>query len=551
LNNRIEKNKENHLIKELRERLPWKQFLETMENQGFIKVSSIKFNDETEKPKKKEGLQSGFKMLIDNKIHSNSIRDPSLLSLTPYILFRPLSEVQLRYIVLTSQNFKIPITFASGKTGLSGGYSNYGIIVDLANLHSFDSPINLNILKEEINVEQRVLVSDLIKLIPFRTNGKYIFPVQPASAYKLPVRVGGIISSNASGITSGKLGAVEDWLVKIRIMKINGEIIEIEKDNALFKRVVGGNGYFGVILNGLFKLYKPSSNLKQAILYGYDIDLAFDGLQSVLESKIFPLISEFVVSLEYLPGKFKELSMNLNNSIPIKWAVIIKGSNEDVNKFVEKMILITKCNWESLNEVEFQEYLQERSSFGILSQSTNSSEKFIAFPGFEDILSEPKFLPKIVNEINKIFTNHGFHQVIFEYGHINFRKGQGLLLHIRLPVPIDYFYKEKRHKLSLICETVYDVINSLKKNFSVKHKAEHSPGPFQIWLDPKFRKMIRKEIIRGSAFINPHLLIFDELLRRKLTNELKDDSQLIHIDESLSDRSKRDLFISAMKLYLH
>lgn len=546
----MEKNKESHLIEELREKLPWKQFLEVMENHGFVKVNSIKLNNATGIPEKKENLQSGFKMLIDNKIHSNSIRDPSLLSLNPYIIFRPLTELQLRYIILASQNFKIPITFASGKTGLSGGYSNYGIIVDLANLHSFDSPINLDIIKEEINVEQSVLISDLIKLVPFRTNGKYIFPVQPASAYKLPVRVGGIISSNASGITSGKLGAVEDWLVKIRIMKVNGEIVEIEKGNPLFKRVVGGNGYFGVILNGLFKLYKPSSNLKRSILYGYDIDLAFDGLQSVLEAKIFPLISEFVVSLEYLPGKFKELSVNLNNSIPLKWAVIIKGSSEDVNNFVEKMLLTTKCNCEPLNEVEFQEYLQERSSFGILSQSTNTSEKFIAFPGFEDILSEPKFLPNIINEINKIFTKHGFHPVIFEYGHINFRKGQGLLLHIRLPVPIDYFYKEKRHKLTLICETVYDVINSLKENFSVKHKAEHSPGPFQIWLDPKFRKLIRKEIVGGTAFINPHLSIFDELLCRKFTNELKDDNQSIYFEESLSDRFKRELFVSAMKLYL-
>ena len=118
---------------------------------------------------------------------------------------------------------------------------------------------------------------------------------------------------------------------------------------------------------------------------------------------------------------------------------------------------------------------------------------------------------------------------------------------MRLPVPIQYFYKEKEENLKLICKTVYDVIINLKNKFKIKHKAEHSPGPFKIWLETEFRKNLRKEIREGEAFINPHLMIFDELLLRKFKISL---DGLQNIDEQLSMSEKIDLFVSAMLLYL-
>ena len=202
-----------------------------------------------------------------------------------------------------------------------------------------------------------------------------------------------------------------------------------------------------------------------------------------------------------------------------------------------------------INEEEFQEYLQERSAFALLVQTEDYTSDFIAFPGFEDVLSEPKNLPKTIEMINDIFTEKGFHKVIFGYGHINFRKGQGLLLHMRLPVPIEYFYKENKENMKLVCETVYDVILHLKTRFDIKHKAEHSAGPFKIWLDSEFRRFLRKKVNEGEAFKNPHLVIFDELLIRNL--EISND-ELMSKDkeESLSTKLKKELFVVAMISYL-
>jgi FAD/FMN-containing dehydrogenase len=541
--------KQISLIKDLQSRLPWDRFIEEMEKHGFFKLTFIKTSNVSESKVNYQSIQSGYAMLVGDPIQASAIRDTSLLHIRPYVLFRPKVESQLRVIILNSQKCGIPITFAGGKTGLSGGYSNFGIIIDMVDFYLHQEPFRYDFKSNTVRVNQNVLISDLIKYTLLKSDNKLIFPIQPASSYKLPVRVGGLIASNASGITSGKLGSVENWIETIQIMKPDGALAEIDKKSRLFSKIVGGNGFFGVILSAVFKLYVPEARLKRAILYGNDINLAFNGLQSVLDSKIFPLVSEFVISEQSLPGKFSKLGNENTKTKNIKWATIIKGSANLVDRFIDSINIQTPCEWDILNEEEFQEFLQERSVFALLIQSKDKTSDFVAFPGFEDILSEPKNLPETIEMINEIFINKGFQKVIFGYGHINFRKGQGLLLHMRLPVPIEYFYKENREKMNLVCDTVYDVILNLKNKFNIKHKAEHSAGPFIIWLDSEFRRFLRKKVNEGEAFKNPHLMIFDELLITKLGIS-NDELMKRDKEENLSINLKKELFVAAMKSYL-
>ena len=529
------------LILKLNKKIHWTSFINEMEKFGFLKQKSV--YDALLNHQKKP-INSGNIMLVNNIIEGGAVKDTSLLHINPYIIFRPLTEYQLRHIVNVSRKYEIPITFAGGKTGLSGAYANFGIIVDLAGVHSRKKQYYVDLQKGLVHVEQSVLVSDLIKIIPYFSKGKYIFPIQPASSFKLPVRIGGIISTDASGVTSGKLGSVLDWLINIRVLTPNGKIINLTKEDPNFTKIVRGNGYFGIVLSAVFKLYQPEENLKQAIIFGDDVGSAFNGLQQVLDKEIFPLVSEFVISPFKLPGKFANLSET------IKWATLIQGSFSEVESFVKVMESITKCSYKWLNNNEFDDFLQERSTFALLVQTSDKSSDFIAFPGFEDVLSPPKNLPEILSSINNIFERNGFQKIIFGYGHINFRRGMGLLLHVRLPVPIDYLYKENRDKIHTICKTVYEVIQTLKNQFNIKHKAEHSPGPFRIWLESEFREFLRKEIDQGKVFNNPHLVIFRELLLNKFKDEILSEKDLNRIDQNLTLGDQQELFIEAMKIYI-
>ena len=251
----------SRIITNINTKLTWTKFINDLEERGFKKHKRLGYFLENQS-------NLGEDMLINNVIEGGAIKDTSLLHLIPYIIFRPLDETQLFNIVTLSNQYSIPISFAGGKTGLSGAYANFGVIVDLTDLRSSEKPISIDLEKQLVRVEQRVLLSDLIKNIPILSKGKYIFPIQPASAFKLPVRIGGIISTDASGVTSGKLGSALDWLISMRIMTPEGKVVNLSRDNQTFYKIIGGNGYFGIVLDAVFKLYQPEENLKQAIIFG-------------------------------------------------------------------------------------------------------------------------------------------------------------------------------------------------------------------------------------------------------------------------------------------
>ncbi len=539
------------MIEHLRDNLPWDDFISEMESEGFVKFPTLTPSDLENIRKSDAEFEPGFIMVVGDPIQSGAIRDVSHLHLLPYIIFRPNTEAQLRKIVISSRKFKISITFAGGKTGLSGGYSNYGIIVDLEDFHSLPKPFTLDLEKKQITAEQGVKVCDLIKWVPYLSNGQFIFPVQPASSLKLPVLVGGIISSNSSGVTSGKLGAAFDWIEKMRVMKPDGNTIEIDKTDPLFAKIVGGNGYYGVILSATLRLHEPSQNLSQAVLFGEDLISAFNGLQSVLDKKVFILVSEFVMSPFNLPEKFASLA-NLSKKVKkVKWVVLIQGSPKKIDEFIEIMVSNSELSVIKLSESDFQEYMDVRAAMPILSFSGSEAGDFLKIPGFEDVLAKPETLPDIIDTINEVLEKKNFSKVMYGYGHINFRKGQGLLLHIRLPVPVENFYQNRENNLHNITETVYEVNILLRDRHNIVGlKAEHSSGPFQFWLSSEYRNKIRADVKSGDAFYNPHLTIIDDLLIRKIGQHVEDITDLSKIDKNLPENLRKELFTDAMYIYL-
>ncbi|MHA1689862.1 MAG: FAD-binding oxidoreductase [Promethearchaeota archaeon] len=544
--------KRNYIIQELLEEILWEDFFNEIESHGFIKFPQGNFYYEISNCPNKEILQSGKLMFINNIIQGGAIRDVSYLHLLPHVVFQPKTETQLHDIVVTSQKYKIPITFTSGKTGLSGAFANYAIIVDLANLHSFFTPFQIDIEKESVFTEQGVLVSDLIKWVSWASKGEYIFPVQPSSALKLPVRVGGIIATNASGLTSGKLGSTKDWVEYMRIMKPNGEIVQITKSDSIFHEIIGGEGQHGIVLAASFKLCKAPKNATHVVLYGSNLEKAFEGLHEVQKLKIFPLISEFIISPLDLTEKFKDYFQNHDKKEHemVEWMVLLKGTSNLIHQFIEIMKNHVNLKLSRLNDSEFSNLLKERASISLNSYTEDPKAEVLKIPGFEDILLDPKNVPRVFNFLNSKFKEKGFERVILGYGHLNFRKGQGALLHFRLPVPIRYFFENKKSHFRLLAEVSHDIIISLKEKYHVKVKAEHGTGPFKIWIDPTYRKTLRKKIEEGNAFYNPHLKIFDKLVEYKIQNKISGFSENTNHEERFKDHLEKEIFIDCMSLYL-
>ena len=89
----------------------------------------------------RQNYSNGWEIIVDQPILTASIRDCSFLHFTPKVVTSPITLIQLKIIITNAQKYQIPISFASGKTGLSGGFATPFLLVDLAQLITLEQPI--------------------------------------------------------------------------------------------------------------------------------------------------------------------------------------------------------------------------------------------------------------------------------------------------------------------------------------------------------------------------------------------------------------------------
>ncbi len=494
-----------------------------IEKIGFINIDSLTLDE------KRKAILAGF-AYSTNPVYNGMLKDCSFIDIIPKLLFYPINCNQLHTIIKISSDYKIPITFSGGKTNLSGGFANPYMLVDLEKLETLNEHYILDLEKKTILVDQNLMISDLIKLVKTESKGKFIFPIQPSSSFKLPVRVGGLISTNASGITSGKLGAIENWIENIKILSPKGEQIILDKTCKEFKKYIGSMGKYGVILNATIRLAETPENLKYLILFGNNLNEMFQGLQKIQEKQIFPLVSEFILSDLHLSGQFA--SLDLNNSL--KWAILLKGKSEIVHFFKDELSKFTAIKKKTLNISEFQNLLEARTALAIQIRENNNFESFLQYPGFEDLLIQPKDAFNIFLEINQILNQNNFPKVQIGYGHINFRRGKGLLLHFRIPVSINKIIQNK----NATSREISSIIAQLNYNFITKYniipKAEHNLGILDIWYNRSQINILKNSIEKKEAFHNPHLLLFEDIcnnLNININNKFTSTQEIQALEE--------------------
>lgn len=481
------------------------EFLKKVRLQGFQEISFSQIS------RTQENLVPGWNYWWNQKILSCALRDCSFLHISPCLIFQPRTIKQLQILVQNADKDRIPLSFASGKTGLSGGFATPFVLIDLEFLQTLEKPVSFSKREATIRVDQAVLVSYLIRYAAMVSEKKLIFPSQPSSAFKLPVRIGGLIGTNASGVTAGKLGPIYDWINELQVMTPQGKIITLTKPNSpqvdcLFNKIIGGMGNWGIVLNALIKLAPAPEMQKLAysILYGENFDFIFTALQEIQNSQIFPLNSEFIISTERIPGKFA----HLDPSKKIKWAILLKDENQIIEKFIQIIHKFGKFNVQTLSQEKYQEYLEERTGLAIQTKSNDPNEEYIRFPGFEDILMPPATLKGILQEINSNLHKFGFPSIVIGYGHLNFRKGQGLLLHIRIPVNVHEYALNPSKMNSRLAQITAKMNYLLEQKYHIRPKAEHSTGMFSIWHERHDLRQIITRTENHTTFISPHLVIF-------------------------------------------
>lgn len=162
----------------------------------------------------------------------------------------PATEAELALLMKNAYDSGTPVTIQGGRTGLTGAAVPLGGIA--LNLEKMNRLLYMNYRESDelysIGAEAGVTLEDLVRAVSTKSlnalegvgtpeqqaalarftheSADFTFPVDPT---EMSAWLGGIVACNASGARTYKYGAVRNWVMRIRVVLSNGDILDIHR----------------------------------------------------------------------------------------------------------------------------------------------------------------------------------------------------------------------------------------------------------------------------------------------------------------------------------
>ncbi len=143
----------------------------------------------------------------------------------------PETEDDLIWVLENSSIEGTPITVSGAGTGVTGGRIPFGgRVVSLEKLNRIRHIKLLASNKAEALVEAGVAVDDFIRLVE---KEGFFYPPGPTEKASF---IGGNAATSASGARSFKYGATRDFILGMRVVLADGEVLELERGKQIAKK---------------------------------------------------------------------------------------------------------------------------------------------------------------------------------------------------------------------------------------------------------------------------------------------------------------------------
>ncbi|PTN12923.1 FAD-linked oxidase C-terminal domain-containing protein [Nitrosomonas aestuarii] len=207
---------------------------------------------------------------------------------TPMIVVLPQTESQIIQVLQLCDATKTPVVARGAGTGLSGGALPHaeGILMSLAKLNRI---LTIDPFARTARVQpgvRNLAISDAAK--PF---GLYYAP-DPSS--QIACSIGGNVAENSGGVHCLKYGLTVHNILKLRVLTIAGEILEIGGDGLdsagfdLLALMTGSEGMLGIVTEITVKL-NPIPEKAQLVMAAFDnIEKAGNAVANVIAAGIIP-----------------------------------------------------------------------------------------------------------------------------------------------------------------------------------------------------------------------------------------------------------------------
>jgi glycolate oxidase len=206
----------------------------------------------------------------------------------PMVVALPADEEQVRRTLEVCHGMRVPVVARGAGTGLSGGAlpMGDGVLLSLAKLMRI-----LDIDPQARSARVQPGVRNLAISEAAAVHGLYYAP-DPSS--QIACSIGGNVAENSGGVHCLKYGLTVHNILKIRMVTIEGEIVEIGGDALdsagydLLALMTGSEGMLGVVTEVTVKLL-PKPESAQVVMAAFDdVEKAGAAVANIIAAGIIP-----------------------------------------------------------------------------------------------------------------------------------------------------------------------------------------------------------------------------------------------------------------------
>ncbi|HYJ17641.1 MAG TPA: FAD-linked oxidase C-terminal domain-containing protein, partial [Burkholderiales bacterium] len=254
----------------------------------------------------------------------------------PLLVALPADEEQVRAVLKICHEARVPVVFRGAGTGLSGGALPYehGLLLVMAKMKRI---LDIDPVARTARVQPGVRNAAISEATA--PHGLYYAP-DPSS--QIACSIGGNVAENSGGVHCLKYGLTVHNILRLRVVTIEGEVLEIGGDGLdsagydLLALMTGSEGLLGVVTEITVKLL-PKPQKAQVILAAFDDILkAGKAVADVIGAGIVP------AGLEMMDKKATAaVEQFVRAGYPLDAEAILlcesDGTNEEVAAEIERM----------------------------------------------------------------------------------------------------------------------------------------------------------------------------------------------------------------------
>ena len=352
------------------------------------------------------------------------------LSYLPEVVCKPDSTEQIQAIARLSDELECPITVRGAGSGLAGGALPIasGIVLSMERMNRI---LYIDRDNYQVRVEPGVITEELQNAL---AEQDLFYPVDPASrgwSY-----IGGNVATGAGGPRAVKYGTVRDYVLNIKAVLPNGDLIETGANTLknstgydLTRLLVGSEGTLAIITEITLKLLPLPTHRLLLLMPFESAEQACACVAAIFQAGVTPSALEFMerAAIDRAANYVGGTSLSLPDEIQAHLLVEVDGRDpEQLYRECEAIAEVGERY--GCTDALFADSAEQQRELWHLRRNVGNATKVGTIYKEEDTVVPRAHLPELLRKVKKVGAAFGFESVCYGHAgdgnlHVNILRG--------------------------------------------------------------------------------------------------------------------------------